>query len=333
MTGFLNDQKKDELVILPFNTNAADGSSVNPTVNGTAYANEGTATAQITAGVTAVFAVGGVAGKHQIQVDTTDAAYSPEEAYSIHIDGMTIDGIAGINYSVGVFNLRAQSIDDIYGTGLIRGKWTWSTNTAATDPTDGFVKADNATYSSITEVYISQSSLKGFNAAAIIESLQPGDLLVVAEDKDTANFFDGTVTSAPVDNGTWYTIPIAIADTGGAIPNNNNVDVGFLFARAYLSPDQVKQINYRLQIDGTQVAPAVDAPAQLQVDPGKVASIDGLTGDEAMRVVTASAGGILAGAATTNVTIEGADGSAKTRIDATVDADGNRSAVTLDVTP
>lgn len=49
---------------------------------------------------------------------------------------------------------------------------------------------------------------------------------------------------------------------------------------------------------------------------------------EALRIILASAAGILAGAATTNVTIQDTNNT-KARITATVDANGNRSAVTL----
>jgi hypothetical protein len=54
----------------------------------------------------------------------------------------------------------------------------------------------------------------------------------------------------------------------------------------------------------------------------------GVTLRQALRIIGAAAAGVLSGAATTNVVIKNMGGST-TRIDATVDADGNRSAVTL----
>jgi len=59
--------------------------------------------------------------------------------------------------------------------------------------------------------------------------------------------------------------------------------------------------------------------------------IDGFSLEEAQKLILSSGVGILAGAATNTITIKAADGS-KTRITATVDVDGNRSAVTKDVT-
>jgi len=57
----------------------------------------------------------------------------------------------------------------------------------------------------------------------------------------------------------------------------------------------------------------------------------GLTLRQAQRVIFAAAGGKLAGAATGTITIRD-KGDTKNRITATVDADGNRTAVTLDLT-
>lgn len=59
--------------------------------------------------------------------------------------------------------------------------------------------------------------------------------------------------------------------------------------------------------------------------------IDGFSLEEAQKLILAASVGVLAGAATASITIDAADGS-KTRITATVDADGNRSAVIKDVT-
>lgn len=55
-----------------------------------------------------------------------------------------------------------------------------------------------------------------------------------------------------------------------------------------------------------------------------------LTPREAMRLFAAALGGVLSGGGTTTITIKGA-GVATTRVTATVDEDGNRSAVTLNL--
>lgn len=56
----------------------------------------------------------------------------------------------------------------------------------------------------------------------------------------------------------------------------------------------------------------------------------GLTFRQAMRLLTSAAAGLVSGAAGTNVQITNAGPQDKTRIDATVDANGNRTAITYD---
>jgi hypothetical protein len=56
----------------------------------------------------------------------------------------------------------------------------------------------------------------------------------------------------------------------------------------------------------------------------------GLTPRQAMRLFAAALGGVLSGAGTTTITIKGA-GVGTTRVTATVDTDGNRSALTLNL--
>ena len=58
----------------------------------------------------------------------------------------------------------------------------------------------------------------------------------------------------------------------------------------------------------------------------------GLTPRQALRLITAASAGKLSGAATTTVTIRNAVADSKDRVVATVDADGNRSAITVDLT-
>lgn len=58
----------------------------------------------------------------------------------------------------------------------------------------------------------------------------------------------------------------------------------------------------------------------------------GLTVRQALRLTVAAAAGTLSGAATTTIAIRNAVANSKTRITATVDADGNRSAITTDLT-
>jgi len=58
----------------------------------------------------------------------------------------------------------------------------------------------------------------------------------------------------------------------------------------------------------------------------------GLTLRQAMRLLAAASAGELTGAATTTIVIRNAVADSKDRITAVVDSDGNRSAITYDLT-
>lgn len=58
----------------------------------------------------------------------------------------------------------------------------------------------------------------------------------------------------------------------------------------------------------------------------------GLTLRQSLRLIAAAAAGKLSGAATTTIVIRNAVADSKDRVTATVDSDGNRSAITLDLT-
>ncbi len=58
----------------------------------------------------------------------------------------------------------------------------------------------------------------------------------------------------------------------------------------------------------------------------------GVTPNQAMKLILAALAGKVSGAGTTTITFRNASADTKDRIIATVDADGNRSAITLDVT-
>lgn len=89
----------------------------------------------------------------------------------------------------------------------------------------------------------------------------------------------------------------------------------------------------KAKTDNLPAAPAAtgDIPSAATVAAAVLAAgdVDGFSLEETLKLCLAALAAKLSGAATTTITIRAADDS-KTRITATVDADGNRSAVTLD---
>ncbi len=108
--------------------------------------------------------------------------------------------------------------------------------------------------------------------------------------------------------------------------SNGTVDVNAVA----ISGDTTAADNAELFFDGTGYPTAQNAIADALLD--RSAGIEtGFTPRQAARIILASQGAKVSGAATTTVTIRDV-GDTKDRIVATVDADGNRTAVTLDAT-
>lgn len=87
-------------------------------------------------------------------------------------------------------------------------------------------------------------------------------------------------------------------------------------------------------LSGTTIKDATDIATDIAAVPAAVwtEQVDGtITAEESLRLANAANGGKLSGAATTSVAIRN-PADTKNRVAATVDADGNRTAVTLDLT-
>lgn len=131
---------------------------------------------------------------------------------------------------------------------------------------------------------------------------------------------------------------VTFEDTGGAYTvriegsNNNIFDVenGILNPTSLVTIISTNSAGLQIVTQGSGLDPTQDA--QLTRIHDLLDVIEGsLDHGEVMRILLAAAAGKLSGAATTNVKIRD-QADTKDRIDATVDADGNRTSVTVDAT-
>jgi hypothetical protein len=137
---------------------------------------------------------------------------------------------------------------------------------------------------------------------------------------------DGIVDDILVDTGT--TIPGTIATAQNDLDILTGTDGATLAAsQPNYAPAKVSDLGTVQTADHTAAIAALPTLSQILAG----GDIDGFTLEETLKLCLAALAGKLDGAATTTITIRSADDSAN-RIVATVDADGNRSAVTLDAT-
>jgi len=112
------------------------------------------------------------------------------------------------------------------GSGGFDFPYLFSTDTAATDPTSGGMKFNNATPASVTEIYVSATDNDGMLINTLINSLGSGDQLVLKQSDTPANRLRFNVTSV-TDNTTYITITGTVADSGSLPSNGSSCGIGF----------------------------------------------------------------------------------------------------------
>jgi hypothetical protein len=96
----------------------------------------------------------------------------------------------------------------------------WLTATTTSDPGSGNIKANNATFGSITEIYLSETDADSNGIAAALAATLSGTSTKKAQIKlydpvTPSNFMTFDVT-ALTDNGTWDTLTVTPRSNGGA---------------------------------------------------------------------------------------------------------------------
>lgn len=107
--------------------------------------------------------------------------------------------------------------------------YTWSTNTASSDPGSGGIKGNNATISSISAIYLSETDANANALAAIIADFgtsTSANKAVIKIAKNTAPatvWAEWYVTAAITDNGAWDTLTVTYKAGSGAFSNADAV--------------------------------------------------------------------------------------------------------------
>lgn len=111
--------------------------------------------------------------------------------------------------------------------------YEWSTNTASSDPTAGFIKANNATLSSVTNLYISETDINGNSLAAIIATWDDPTSAIhgrvyLFDPATPTNVAVFDVTGSITDNGTWDTVPVTYVGSNGAFTASESINILFV---------------------------------------------------------------------------------------------------------
>lgn len=100
------------------------------------------------------------------------------------------------------------------------------TSATSGDPGDGRVLASASTLSAATSINVSVTGRSGQSYGARIAAWTTGDRIIVYELTNEENFFDARVASAPVNHGTYYTVPITVI-ASSTIANATILGLGY----------------------------------------------------------------------------------------------------------
>src|SRR5262249_16386078 len=134
-------------------------------------------------------------------------------------------GTVGAQGSVG-----AQGATGAQGVGGREAgiKYTYSNNTAASDPGSAKLKFDTPTFSSITSRRISENDADGNPIAALIQSWDDSTsavraTIILVKDGTPSSMLAFQIAGDITDNGTWDSCTITYVTSSGTISNNDTV--------------------------------------------------------------------------------------------------------------
>ena len=101
--------------------------------------------------------------------------------------------------------------------------WRFDTSTVAGDPGSGDLRYDNATPSSVTNLYISSVTDNGAEINNILGAISTSSRFYIQTIDDSTEYLLADVSGTPTDNTGWWTIPVTVLDSGTLPANNEKI--------------------------------------------------------------------------------------------------------------
>jgi len=129
-----------------------------------------------------------------------------------------IQGIQGVKGDTGSQGI--QGIQGANGGSSSHYHYLTKTNTLSGDPTSTFIGWNNATQIDSTALRISNTDQDSQDNNIFLNSVNVGDILVIQDRNNAANFQKWEVTGTPTFNSTWDNFPVTRLTTGGTGTTN-----------------------------------------------------------------------------------------------------------------
>lgn len=181
---------------------------------------------------------------------------SEQEIYAelMIIDLESIQGPAG-----------SQGIQGVAGSDGGISFWNWETSTSS-GPSSGAIRFDNATFASVTEIYVHETDGNSVDMSALLATFDDSTstvkgLIYLHEDKASSNFWLGRVT-ALTDNGSDVTLTVTHIASNGSFDAGDDIKMEY-YRTGDAGSTGATGSNGQVLIDYT-----FDAASQADSDPG-----------------------------------------------------------------
>lgn len=196
-------------------TGLSASSSSSASVSGGVIGGTGSSSVPATGGTT--FPIG--ASSINVSVSTSTSISG-----SVTLPGATETAPKSVTMYADILAVPALVASGLIGVGGLAYKW--STNTATSDPGSGYLKVNNATFTSATALYVSETGSNGAPFASILQSFPTGTRFYIVKVGSPATFVYASLSSTATDNGAWDTFSITpIGTSVAALADGDDVAI------------------------------------------------------------------------------------------------------------
>lgn len=123
-----------------------------------------------------------------------------------------------------VLNEGEDGSDGVFGG--YSGDWLFESNTAS-PPSTRYLRVNNASLASITQIYISETNAQSLNYATFLAEFAVDSYIRIFREFNSNVFWLGKITSV-TDSGSYYTIGVTTILTNGSFTNTERLIVSYI---------------------------------------------------------------------------------------------------------
>ena len=177
-------------------------------------------------------------GSQQVYIDSASIYYNPgNDTLTVHY--ISASGVTASLTGTASWAESASYVDSTAFANLFLPlEFTYKNSTAAGDPGNGNFRYNSLISSSITNIYIDTTTANGLDVSKIFLRMSSGSNQIYVQQKtDATRASLFAMSSEPVDNGGWFTLPVLyLTSSVVGLPSNNANCAFILYNNGIASP-------------------------------------------------------------------------------------------------